>query len=98
MFFSFFKKDIGVDLGTANTLIYIKNKGIVLNEPSVIAVDSQSKNILAVGKDAKEMIGRAPQSIDVTRPLQDGVISDFDMTVAMLKAFLQVAHEDFSQK
>ncbi|MGI6730958.1 MAG: rod shape-determining protein [Anaerovoracaceae bacterium] len=94
MFFSFFKKDIGVDLGTANTLIYIKNKGIVLNEPSVIAVDSQSKNILAVGKDAKEMIGRAPQSIDVTRPLQDGVISDFDMTVAMLKAFLQkVAHE-----
>ena len=76
-------------LETANTLIYTKAKGIVLNEPSVIAVDESTKKILAVGKAAKSMIGRAPEHIRVVRPLQDGVISDFMMTQAMLKEFLR---------
>jgi rod shape-determining protein MreB len=89
MCLSFFVQDIGIDLGTANTLIYTKAKGIVLNEPSVIAVDEGTKKILAVGKAAKEMIGRAPEHIRVVRPLQDGVISDFMMTQAMLKEFLR---------
>jgi rod shape-determining protein MreB len=89
MCLSFFIQDIGIDLGTANTLIYTKAKGIVLNEPSVIAVDDSSKKILAVGKAAKDMTGRAPEHIRVIRPLQDGVISDFMMTQAMLKEFLR---------
>lgn len=84
-----FVKDMGIDLGTANTLIYIKNKGIVLNEPSVIAVDSFTKNVLATGKEAKEMIGKTPDNIRVVRPLQDGVISDFEMTASMLKAYIK---------
>ncbi len=89
MCLSLFVQDIGIDLGTANTLIYTKAKGIVLNEPSVIAVDESTKKILAVGKAAKSMIGRAPEHIRVVRPLQDGVISDFMMTQAMLKEFLR---------
>ena len=84
-----FVKDMGIDLGTANTLIYIKNKGIVLNEPSVIAVDSYTKNVLATGKEAKDMIGKAPENIRVIRPLQDGVISDFEMTASMLKSYVK---------
>ena len=84
-----FVKDMGIDLGTANTLIYIKNKGIVLNEPSVIAVDTFSKTVLATGKAAKDMIGKTPDSIKVVRPLQDGVISDFEMTASMLKAYIK---------
>jgi len=84
-----FVKDMGIDLGTANTLIYIKNKGIVLNEPSVIAVDTFSKTVLATGKEAKDMIGKTPDSIKVVRPLQDGVISDFEMTASMLKAYIK---------
>ena len=83
-----FTQDIGIDLGTANTLIYIKNKGIVLNEPSVIAENIHTKKIFAVGKAAKEMIGRAPAEIRVVRPLRDGVISDLEMTQAMLLEFL----------
>ncbi|MGI6727557.1 MAG: rod shape-determining protein [Anaerovoracaceae bacterium] len=89
MCFSFFTMDIGIDLGTANTLVYTKNKGIVLNEPSVIAVDENTKKVLAVGMDAKEMIGRAPKHIKVIRPLQDGVISDFVMTQTMLQEFIR---------
>ncbi len=89
MCLGFFTQDIGIDLGTANTLIYKKAKGIVLNEPSVIAVDSSTMKILAVGRPAKEMIGRAPEHIRVVRPLQDGVISDFMMTQAMLREFLR---------
>jgi rod shape-determining protein MreB len=89
MCFSFFTTDIGVDLGTANTLIYKKPKGIVLNEPSVIAVDDRTSRILASGREAKEMTGRAPEHIRVIRPLQDGVISDFLMTQAMLKEFMK---------
>lgn len=83
--------DMGIDLGTANTLIYVKGSGIVLNEPSVIAVEKRSGKTLAVGDEAKKMLGKAPSSISVVRPLQDGVISDFDRTADMLKAFLETA-------
>lgn len=89
MLLQLFKQDIGIDLGTANTLIYVKGKGIILNEPSVVAVDHQSKDVLATGKAAKDMIGRAPDSIDVVRPLEDGVISDFGMTQVMLREFIR---------
>ena len=89
---SLFKaKDMGIDLGTANTLIYVKGSGIVLNEPSVIAVDSRGGKTLAVGAAAKEMLVKAPSNISVVRPLQDGVISDFDRTADMLKSFLEAA-------
>ncbi len=84
-----FKQDIGIDLGTANTLIYIKGKGIVLDEASVIAYNSNLKRVIAVGTQAKQMIGVAPPHIKVIRPLQDGVISDFGMTHLMLEAFLK---------
>lgn len=84
-------KDMGIDLGTANTLIYIKDTGIILNEPSVIARDNRRDITLAVGFEAKEMIGKAPAHISVVRPLQDGVISDFDRTSDMLKAFIEKA-------
>ncbi|MEG0924207.1 MAG: rod shape-determining protein [Anaerovoracaceae bacterium] len=87
----FASKNMGIDLGTANTLIYIKDSGIVLEEPSVIAVDVNRSVTLAVGKEAKEMLGKAPKSISVIRPLQDGVISDFDKTADMLKAFIERA-------
>ena len=84
-------KDMGIDLGTANTLIYLKGSGIIVNEPSVIATDERRKETLAVGMDAKNMLGKAPQNISVVRPLQDGVISDFDKTAEMLRAFIQKA-------
>ncbi len=84
-------KDMGIDLGTANTLIYIKDSGIVLNEPSVIAVDNRRNVTLAVGDEAKAMIGKAPANISVIRPLQDGVISDFDRTADMLSEFIAKA-------
>lgn len=84
-------KDMGIDLGTANTLIYIKDSGIVLEEPSVIALDNRRGVTIAVGNEAKAMIGKAPASISVVRPLQDGVISDFDRTADMLKAFIDKA-------
>ena len=89
---SLFKaKDMGIDLGTANTLIFIKGSGVVLNEPSVIAVENRDGKTLAVGHEAKAMLGKAPASISVVRPLQDGVISDFDRTADMLKSFLETA-------
>ena len=91
MFNLFSAKDMGIDLGTANTLIYIKDKGIVLNEPSVIAMDNRRGVTLAVGAQAKDMIGKAPANISVIRPLEDGVISDFDRTADMLKAFVEKA-------
>jgi rod shape-determining protein MreB and related proteins len=83
-----FSRDIGIDLGTANTLIYMKGKGIVLREPSVVAVDVKNDRVLAVGNEAKQMIGRTPGSIVAIRPLKDGVIADFDITSSMLKAFI----------
>ena len=86
-----FTKEIGIDLGTANTLVYMKGKGIVIREPSVVAVDIRADNVLAVGSQAKEMIGRTPGSIVAVRPLKDGVIADFDITATMLKHFIQKA-------
>lgn len=86
-----FSKDIGIDLGTANTLVYTKNKGIVIREPSVVAVDVRTDTVLAVGTQAKEMIGRTPGSIVAVRPLKDGVIADFDITATMLKHFIRKA-------
>lgn len=84
----FFARDIGIDLGTANVLIYVKGKGIVLNEPSVVAIDQHTKRVLAVGEEAWRMVGRTPGHIVAIRPLKDGVIADFDITEAMLKHFL----------
>ena len=84
-----FSKDIGIDLGTANTLVFMKGKGIVMREPSVVAVDVRTDTVLAVGAAAKEMIGRTPGSIVAVRPLKDGVIADFDMTSTMLKHFIR---------
>lgn len=88
-----FSQDIGVDLGTANTLVFVKGKGIVIREPSVVAVDERTnpKTVVAVGADAKRMIGRTPGSITAVRPLKDGVIADFDMTSDMLKEFIRRA-------
>ncbi len=86
-----FSKDIGIDLGTANTLVYMKGKGIVMREPSVVAVDVRTDTVLAVGSQAKDMIGRTPGSIVAVRPLKDGVIADFDITATMLKHFIRQA-------
>lgn len=84
-----FSKDIGIDLGTANTLVFMKGKGIVMREPSVVAVDVRTDTVLAVGSAAKDMIGRTPGSIVAVRPLKDGVIADFDITATMLKHFIR---------
>ncbi|TMN22823.1 rod shape-determining protein [Lentibacillus cibarius] len=81
--------EIGIDLGTANILIYSKTKGVVLNEPSVVAIDLNTKNVVAVGAEAKEMVGKTPQNIVPIRPLKDGVIADYDVTAQMLKEFLK---------
>ena len=86
-----FSREIGIDLGTANTLVFVKGKGIVIREPSVVALDAKTDEILAVGKQAKKMVGRAPGSIVVVRPLKDGVIADFEVTAAMLKYFISKA-------
>ena len=83
--------EIGIDLGTANTLVYCKNKGIAINEPSVVAIDTTTKKVLAVGKEAKEMIGKTPEKIAVIRPLKDGVIADYEITTEMLRFIIQKA-------
>ena len=85
----FGNQDIGVDLGTASVLVYVKNKGIVLNEPSVLAMDVETGRILAVGEDARRMLGRTPERISAIRPLRDGVISDYDVTERMLRYFVK---------
>ena len=96
-FFGLFSKDVGIDLGTANTLVYVRNKGIVINEPSIVAVNQKTGRILAIGEDAKKMIGRTPGYISVTKPLVNGVVSDFDVTEQMLKYFIDKVHnESFS--
>lgn len=87
-----FVKDIGIDLGTANVLIYIKGRGIVLDEPSVVAIEADTKKILAVGKDARAMIGRTPGKVQAIRPLKDGVIADFEITEMMLNYFIKKVH------
>ena len=90
---SFFSNDMGIDLGTANTLVYVKGRGIVLTEPSVVAIKKGSSNrILAVGEEAKRMLGRTPGDIVAIRPLKDGVIADFDVTENMLRYFIQKVH------
>ncbi|WP_419882376.1 rod shape-determining protein [Peribacillus sp. B-H-3] len=83
-----FARDIGIDLGTANVLIHVKGKGIVLNEPSVVAIDKNTNRVLAVGEEARKMVGRTPGNIVAIRPLKDGVIADFDVTESMLKHFI----------
>ena len=87
-----FSKDMGIDLGTANTLVYVKGRGIVVNEPSVVAINTMTKEVLAVGNEAKEMIGRTPGNIVAIRPMKDGVIADFDVTQAMLRYFIDKAY------
>lgn len=91
-FWQILARDIGIDLGTANTLVYVKGRGIVIDEPSVVAVDRDRKEPLAVGLDAKQMLGRTPGNIIAIRPMKDGVIADFDTTQTMLKYFIQKAH------
>lgn len=88
---NFFSQKLGIDLGTANTLVFLPGKGVVLNEPSVVAVSEQDKNVLAVGFDAKEMIGRTPDNIIAYRPMRDGVIADYRVTEAMLRYFINKA-------
>ncbi len=91
----FFSHDIGIDLGTANTLVSVRGRGIVLDEPSVVAIDTSTKRILAIGSEAKLMVGRTPSTIVAVRPLRDGVISDFGVTGRMLQHFIRATHERF---
>jgi rod shape-determining protein MreB len=93
-FFGKFSKDLGIDLGTANTLVYTPDKGIVINEPSVVAVNMRTEEILAVGDEAKRMVGKTPAHLQVIKPLVDGVISDFEVTEKMLKYFIDKAHTE----
>lgn len=92
--FAYFAKDIGIDLGTANTLVYVRGRGIVINEASVVAVNQKTGAIVAIGADAKRMVGRTPAQIVATRPLVAGVVSDFEVTEEMLKYFIRKVHED----
>ena len=84
-----FSKSIGIDLGTANVLIYVKDEGVVLNEPAVVALDAETKKTLSVGQDAKDMLGKTPGRISAIRPLKDGVIADFEVTEIMLQSFIR---------
>ena len=93
-FFQLFSHDIGIDLGTVNTLVAVKGKGIVIREPSVVAIHKKSHQVLAIGTEAKRMLGRTPAVIEAIRPLRDGVISDFDTTEAMLRHFIQKVHQN----
>ena len=87
-----FSKDIGIDLGTANTLVYVRGRGIVVREPSVVAIDKYEGKVLAVGNSANDMIGRTPENIVAVRPMKDGVIADFDITQAMIRSFIKEAN------
>lgn len=91
-FFGWFSSDLAIDLGTANTLVYVKNKGIVINEPSVVAIDKKTSKILAVGAEAKKMLGRTPGNIIAIRPMKDGVIADFEIAEKMLSHFITKTH------
>ncbi|MBI4370697.1 MAG: rod shape-determining protein [Elusimicrobia bacterium] len=90
--FGLFSNDMGIDLGTANTLVYVKGQGIVLREPSVVAIDRESRRVLAIGAEAKRMLGRTPSSIIAVRPLKNGVIADFEVTQEMIKYFIRKVH------
>jgi rod shape-determining protein MreB len=92
--FGLFSHDIGIDLGTANTLVYVRGKGIVINEPSVVAINTKTNQVLAIGDEAKKMVGRTPANIVATRPLVDGVVSDFEVTEQMLKYFISKVHQE----
>src|SRR5688572_23466940 len=87
-FFGHLSQDIGIDLGTANTLVYVRGRGIIINEPSVVAVNNRTGQILAIGKAAKKMVGKTPSHIVARRPLVDGVVSDFEITEQMLRYFI----------
>jgi rod shape-determining protein MreB len=89
----YFSRDIGIDLGTANTLVHVRDRGIVISEPSVVAIDARTKKVIAIGAEAKRMLGRTPASIIAVRPLRDGVISDFDVTEQMIKYFVHRVHD-----
>lgn len=91
--FSLFSHDIGIDLGTANTLVWVKEKGIVVREPSVVAIHKKTKEVIAIGSEAKKMVGKTPANILTIRPLRHGVISDFDATAAMILKYIQMVHE-----
>lgn len=95
-FLGLFSHDVGIDLGTANTLVWVRQKGIVIREPSVVARHKKTKEVLAIGTSAKKMVGRTPALIEAIRPLKDGVISDFDATEAMLKYYIGKVHESGS--
>lgn len=92
--FSIFSNDLAIDLGTANTVVYVRNKGIVLNEPSVVAVKAHTNIVLAAGRSAKEMLGKTPESIVACRPMRDGVIANFELTESMLRYFIRAVHDD----
>ncbi len=92
-FWQYFSHDIGIDLGTVNTLVLVKGKGIVIREPSVVAIHKKTRQVLAIGTEAKRMLGRTPIQIEAVRPLKDGVISDFDTTEAMLRHFIRKVHQ-----
>ena len=92
--FGYWSKDIGIDLGTANALVYVRGKGIVINEPSIVAVNQKTGKILAIGKEARTMVGRTPGYITVSRPLINGVVSDFEVTEQMLKYFIDKVHRE----
>src|SRR5947208_14935390 len=91
--FRMFSSDLAIDLGTANTLVYAKGRGIVVSEPSIVAINKVTNQVLAVGREAKEMLGRTPGSIVAIRPMKDGVIADFEVTQSMLKYFIAKSHE-----
>lgn len=93
-----FSEDLGVDLGTANTLVYVAGKGIVISEPSIVSLHKKSKRVFAIGNEAKKMIGKTPANIETIRPLRDGVISDFDTTLAMLSSFVNKIHKTWGSK
>ncbi|HCW93083.1 MAG TPA: rod shape-determining protein, partial [Flexistipes sinusarabici] len=90
--FDYFSNDLAIDLGTANTLIYVKGKGIICSEPSVVAINNDTKDILAVGSEAKNMLGRTPANIVAIRPMKDGVIANFEVTEKMLRYFITKVH------
>jgi len=92
--FGTFSHDVGIDLGTANTLVYVRGKGIVINEPSVVAINQKTKQVLAIGQEAQVMVGKTPSHIVATRPLVDGVVSDFEVTEQMLKYFIERVHKE----
>ncbi|HLD29324.1 MAG TPA: rod shape-determining protein [bacterium] len=95
-FLSLFSSDIGIDLGTSNTLIYVEGKGLVLQEPSVVAIDQNTNKVLAVGSEAKKMLGRTPANIVAVRPLKNGVIADFDVTEKMIRYFIRKVHSKYA--